>query len=154
MGTFQPLRMLEVDHVILFHAWFLVLFLSTRGTLGLSRSEPIRRLLRIAALTGLGLALVYGGNGRLALADIRSERVARWEACMEARIAAVRGARERGIKRLEVPALRRPDQPWLYASGMGITEDPRHQWNVYYARYHGLRSVRVARPEASPAPAR
>ena len=54
-GIWQPPRMLASDYVVFFHAWFALLFLVTRGELGLPRSEPVRSLARAAALSATAL---------------------------------------------------------------------------------------------------
>ncbi len=154
MGTLQPPRMTAVDYTVLFHAWFVILFLCTRGTSGLPRSETACCLGRVAALVVLAYSLLFTGYGRSALSDLSSGRLARWHEYMEARQETLRAAAERGDRRLvlEPP----PDFPWLfehYEQWMDITDDPRNGRNRFLARYYGLRSVALAKPPASaPAP--
>ncbi len=141
-GTWQPPRMLAVDYVLFFHAWFVLLFVCTRDGRGLPGSERIRRLGRTAALLGMGLGLVLAGNGRVVLADLVRGHIQRWSAAMEERYELIRAAAQQGPVDLVLP--RSTDPPRIYAQ-MDVGDDPSHWKNGLMARYFGLRSVAVAK---------
>lgn len=149
-GTWQPLRMLDADYVVLFHAWFALLFVCTRGARGLPGSERVRRMGRVAALAVTGLALVLAGNGRRALGDLAHGRLRRWSGAMDERYELLRAAARQGPADLVLP--RPAETPRLYPR-MDISDD-REDWrNACMARYFGLRSVALeaaAPPDPTP----
>jgi hypothetical protein len=144
-GTWQPPRMLAADYVVFFHAWFVLLFLASRGSLGLRGPEPVRRLARAAALSATALALVLTGNGRKGFADLAHGRLQRWSTSMSERYELIRDTARAGPADLVLS--RPPDPPSLFAR-MDLSDDPGHWKNGCAARYFGLRSVALAKPEA------
>ena len=149
-GTYQPPRMLAVDHWVLFHAWFVLLFLWTRAPLAFPRSETVRSLARVAALAVLGYSMVSSGNGWMGLRDVASGRLARWDDYMDERHQELCAAAARGARRLVVKPP--PVFPMLFEPKMDIRADPK--LNVALASYYGLRHVAMAKPEAAPPPAK
>jgi hypothetical protein len=150
-GTYQPPRMLAVDYWVLFHAWFLLLFLWTRGSPASPRWDAVRGLARTVALAVLAYSLVTSGNGRLGLADVTSGRLALWYDAMGQRHREMLDAGERRVRKMVVE--RPPAFPRLIHPNMDIREDP--ELNVAVARYYRLRQVVLAQPEvAAPPPAK
>jgi hypothetical protein len=100
----------------------------------------------VAALLGLGAALVLTGNGRSALADLVHGRIQRWSASMEERFEVIRAAQRQGLVDLVLPAA--PEPPRIYAR-MDVSDDPSHWKNAGMARYFGLRSVAIPKRTAA-----
>lgn len=148
-GTWQPLRMRSVDYVVLFHAWFVVLFLLTRGPRGLPSSPAVQSLGRMAAVLLLAYGSIYTGNGQSVRVDAANGSLARWDAYMDEREATLRAAAARGTKRVALePA---PDFPWIFEKWMDLSsEDPGQ--NAFTARYFGLRHLVVKKPGAGASP--
>lgn len=148
-GTYQPPRMLALGYWVLFHAWFVLLFLWTRAPLGNPRWEMVLGLARTAALVVLAYSMVNTGNGRLGLGEVTSGKLALWDDYMDRRHHELRDAGARQVRRMVVE--RPPVFPLLFHPNMDIREDP--SLNGALAVYYGLRQVSLARVEdAAPSP--
>jgi hypothetical protein len=145
-GTWQPLRMLDADYVVLFHAWFALLFLCSRGSHGLIGSGRVARAARVAALGATGLTLVVGGNSRKALDDLAHGRLQGWSVSMDERYDLLRAALREGTTDLVLPPA--PELPRLFPR-MDWSDDPDDWRNACAARYFGLRSIALAKPAAT-----
>ncbi len=139
-GDWVPERVVDTNYAIFAIGWLLSVFVWTRRAAD-ARPLPatIGLVARWASLATLAAALLLTGNAPTAMADL-TQRVPAWHRALVARHALAWRAGRNGASTLVVPRL--PPPPQLLAV-LELMPDADHWANQGFARFFGLRSVRV-----------
>lgn len=142
-GLLGQHRTVNATLLVLLPGWLLLLASLRMDVLQRMRRHwpPMSERLQLAALALLLIACVSTGPGGRLTSDLLSGRLARFDAEMIQRYAAITEAAVRGERLLEWPALVDPPRSLRY---LDATEDPEHWINRSLTNYLGADSLRIS----------
>jgi len=142
-GLLGQHRTVNATLLVLLPGW--LLFLASLRMAMLQRMRrhwpPMSERLKLTALVLLLIASVATGSGGRVTSDLLSGRLARFDAQMMQRYAAITEAAAQGERSLEWPALMDPPRSLRY---LDATEDPEHWINRSLVNYLGADSLRIS----------